>query len=220
MTRKLSIILALTTLFIQCSQEKPQHTDHVPETNIKPGLSIETGINRGITPFDSRKINSFLIHTTSTISNDTTFPIRLQMDLSQGYAFPALCNDDSFYVFIIPEPEALWNSRKDSFRNYVDACLRDPLKVVKTLEPGEQISLTLGCLYPAPTQCGVFPRALFTTEHKDAHGQCDWRLHEKKSQNRSFELFVELGYYYDNGFGRPPDSCAVLASGHFSYPAR
>lgn len=195
-----------------------------PDGNLwqKTGLQIETGINRGITPNDSLGITDFLIHTTTTITNDSTIPVQLRIALSEEYEFPVICNDNTYKVFLLPElpPDAgtLWDSITSGFDDFIDACMNNPYVLNKTLEPRESCEFTIGTLYPSPTKCGVIPNAVFSLDDKELYLTCENKMNQDTSTKPQSEIGLKIGYYYRNWFGTPPDSCFIIPCGQISYP--
>ena len=226
---KFRIIVGLLFVFIMCScvqqtSKDAQQTENGPDSQLKSntGLKIETGVNRGITPNDSLGITKYLIHTVTTITNDSTIPIHLQIALSKEYEFPAICNDNNFKVFLLPDltldKVTLWDSITNGVDDFINACLDNPYILNKTLKPGEYCQIKIGAAYPSPTNCGVFPIAVFSQDTKGLYLDCGSQIDQDVSNEPQLEIGVKLGYYYGNYFNSPPDSCIIIPCGQISYP--
>lgn len=224
MILRFALTLPIILLFISCSVQDGKNEKQTPlePEKVASGLKIETSINHGLTPHASPNIWGFLIHTTTTITNDSTIPIHVDMSLAREIKFPSLCNDETFKVFLWPDEfqgaEPNYESTSSSFDEFVNLCWDDPAELSVTLAPGDSCSATIGALYPSPTTCGVFPRVLFSNDDRALYDACGSEGNSEGSDPNPFELHVQLAFYYGNRFGSDPDSCLTIGCGNISYP--
>ncbi len=226
--------LLITVIVCSCARQSPKNGPQVKDgldrhLPSKTGLKIENGINRRITPNDSLGITHFLIHATSIITNDSTIPIHLQIALSKEYEFPTLCNDKKYRVFLLPKEQTpntatLYDRIINGFDDFIKTCLDNPYIINKTLKPGENCEITIGTLYPSPTNCGVVPRAVFSHDNKGLYHACDRQLPARSaggnqpiSSDPQFEIGVKLEFYNQRKFIGPEDHCTVIPFGQISY---
>ena len=218
-------LLGLSILFLGCSgcpetsqRELPTEHESTQPLSFTTGLKIETGINRGITPHHSQDIRDFLLQTTTSITNDSTVPIKIELAISDEYEFPSVCNDGKYRVFLFPEVTPDTDSLTNRFNDFKNSFFENPYSLKKTLQPHEKLDVTIGCLYPAPTNCGVVPNAVFSHEDKELYGDCSRQEIPDGSIDSRFEIRLKLGIYYENWFGAPPDTCIIVPVGKISYP--
>ena len=190
---------------------------------LNSGLAIEYGPNLGIRHIDSLGNKYFYVHSTATITNDSTIPIHLHLALSTEYEFPAFCGDGKYKVFLVPEeltPDTatLYNNILNGAHPFLNTPLDKPFVSDKTLSPGEYEVLTIGVLAPLPSNCAAVPRAIFAPENKELYQACDPLLNKNISSRNSLEIGAKLEYYYKRKFIAPEDGCAIIPFGRISYP--
>ena len=230
---KIRTILGLLIVLIvySCSQQTSKgvlQIENVPNHNLKSktGLKIEYGPNLGTTHIDTLGIKSFYVHMTTTITNDSTIPIHLQLALSNEYEFPTFCGDSNKYkVFLLPEeltPDTatLYNSIVNGQHDFLNSPLDKPNILNRTLNSGEYCVVTIGVLAPMPTNCSAVPRAVFSHDNKELYNACDRQLNQAISTDSRLEIGVKLEYYNQRKFIEPEDGCAVIPFGQISYPER
>ena len=107
----LRTIVALLVVLMGCTGNRQtskveELTENSATTTLhsKSGLKIEYGPNLGTSHTDTQGIEHFYLHSTATITNDTTVSLHLQFAISNEYEFPAFCGDTNKYkVFVLPE---------------------------------------------------------------------------------------------------------------------
>lgn len=189
------------------------------------GLRIEYGPNLGTTHTDGDGTRNFYVHVTAIITNDSTIPIQLNMELAESYAYPSFCGDSrSFKAFFLPEdltPDTatVYNGIVNGQHHFLDSPINDPTLSKRTLNPGEFCVVTIGSLTPKPSNCAAVPRAIFSTESAVLY-TCDELQNQALSSHSRLELFVKIEYYNQRKLIAPGDGCVVIPFGHISFPKR
>ena len=93
-------IFGLLIVLIVCSCFQQTSIDGLP---IESRLRIENGINRGVSYTDSLGTRYNLRYIPITITNDSTFPIHIQIAFSNEYDYPTAYGDEKFKVFSFPK---------------------------------------------------------------------------------------------------------------------
>lgn len=230
------IILGLLIVLMACScaQQKSKNglqvEDSTNQQPLKSGLRIEYGPNLGTTHTDPLGTKHFYVHSTATITNDSTIPIHLQLALANEYEYPAFCGDDKYKVFLLPEeltPDTvtLYNNIVNGQHDFLNTPLVKPPVLNKTLSPGEYCVVTIGTLTPKPSNCAAVPRAVFSHDNNGLYQACDRQIparpaggNQAVSTDPQLEIGVKLEYYYRRKFITPEDGCAVIPFGQISYP--
>ncbi len=188
------------------------------------GLKIEYGPNLGTTHIDTLGNRHFYVHSTATITNDSTIPIHLHLALSNEYEYPTFCDDTNKYkVFLLPEaltPDTatLYNNIVNGPHDFLNTPLLNPVIQKKTLQSGEYCVVTIGVLIPKPTNCAAVPRAVFSFDTEGLYHTCDRQQNQAISTNAQLEIGVKLEYYNQRKFIPPEDGCTVIPFGQISYP--
>lgn len=187
---------------------------------LKSGLLIDCGPNQGMTHTDKLGTKHNYRHITATITNDSTVPIHLQIDLSNEYDYPAACNTGTFKAFLLPkeltpDTPALHNNILMGLDDFLDSCLAKPYVLNQTLAAGEKLQVTFGTLYAIPTNCGIVPNAIFSQIEKDDFQSCDILANQAQSIDTPLALGLKLDMYLS--FGKP-DGCIIIPCGQISYP--
>lgn len=190
------------------------------------GLKIETRINRGARYTDLDSTDYWLIHIASSITNDSTIPIHLQMTFCREYDYPTEYGDQKFNIFLLPKVFAidggkiladngmLTDSMQVEFRNYLVNGLGTPYIFNKTLEPGEKCVVPIGTQYPMTSNCGVFPNVLFSKSEIANFQVCENQFGQDESTNSQFALGLKLDFRP----GKTPEKCTIIPCGQISYP--
>jgi hypothetical protein len=189
----------------------------------KSGLKIEYGPNLGITHKDDRGVSHLYLHSTATITNDSTIPIYLQFALANEYEFPIFCGDEKYKVFLLPEeltPDTatIYNNIVNGQHDFLNTPLDNHSVINRTLDPGEYCVITIGTLTPKPSNCAPVPRAIFSQDTKGVYQGCDRHSNEEISTDPQLEIGVKLEYYNQRKFIAPEDACTVIPFGQISYP--
>ena len=232
---KFRTILGLLIVLIGCSGnqqtsegelpiEKGTNQDEV--SNI--GLKIENRINHGARYTASDSTDYWLIHIASTITNDSTIPIHLQMAFSREYDYPNEYGDQKFNIFLLPkvfaldgvtkvtEHSILTDSMQVEFRNYIGNGLDNPYLLNKTLEPGEKCVVPIGTQFPVSSNCGVFPNVLLSQSESANFQVCENQLAQDESTNPQLALGLKLDFRP----GKTTEKCTIIPCGQISYLER
>ena len=185
------------------------------------GLRIENGINRGLNYTDAQKIKYSYRYIPITITNDSTTAIHVQIALSNKYNYPAAYGDQQFKVFLLPKEltteKVTWDSityelGNNELREFFEKDLNLPYVLNETLDPGEKCDITIGTLYPRPTNCGILPNALFIKNNDSFYKKCDSLKNQDLTFYSRFALGVKLDFCKED--------CFVIPCGQISYPER
>lgn len=214
-------IIGLLIVLIGCSGNQ--------QTPIS-GLRIENSPNRGLNYTDPVGTKYSYRNIPITITNDSTIAIHIKLALSNEYDYPSDDDDQKFKVFLLPKEltpdKVTWDSLSgevgnNELRNFFEKGLNFPYILNETLEPGEKCDITMGTLYPRPTDCGVVPNALFIQNNIGLYNACERLLNqdisipiapEKNQDGTQFNLELKLGFC-DRG-------CFIIPCGQISYPER
>lgn len=227
---KFRIIIGLIIVLITCSGNLERFKSgryYEDRVNIhlrsKTGLQIEYGPNLGITHTDSEGARHFYVHSTATITNDSTIPFHLQFALAREYDFPNFCRDNRKYkAFLVPEeltPDTatIYNNILNGQHDFLNAPLDGSDSLNKTLQPDEFCVVTIGILTRQPSNCAAVPRAIFSFDKQGLYETCDREINEEIVTDPQLEIGVKLEYYNQRKFIAPEDGCAVIPFGQISY---
>lgn len=225
---RIAVGLAISFIAYSCFNKTTENVvqpENDANRQIKPksGLKIEYGPNLGTTHKDDLGLSLFYLHSTATITNDSTIPIQLQFALSNEYEFPAFCSDEKYKVFLLPEeltPDTatIYNNIVNGQHNFLNTPLDKPSVVNKVLDPGEYCVITIGTLTPKPSNCAPVPRAIFSHDTMGAYQGCVRLSNEKISTGPQMDIGVKLEYYNQRKFIAPEDGCVVIPFGQVTYP--
>lgn len=214
MIRDLLCFLAFLLPVILWSQEESNNAKQL--SNL--GLQIDNSPNRGLNYTDTLGSKYSYRNIPITITNDTIFPIHLNLALSGEYDYPSRYGDHKFKVFLLPKEltqnevtydTTTYELRLNELRRYFDKGLYPPYNLNETLNPGEKCVITIGTLYPRPTKCGVLPNALFLNNRIGPFDQCDYLVKLDESTNSRLALMLKLDFC---------NSCTIIPCGQLSYP--
>lgn len=107
MTRPWIIILIILTFISSCSDNET-NKDQSEKTSVVysekySGISIENDQRQGSPYFDSSGIECFYLCKKTTITNDTTVPIKLTISFTKEYNYLLTNNGLNSKVFLLPE---------------------------------------------------------------------------------------------------------------------
>jgi len=176
--------------------------------NDSVNLSINNGQYRGTVYTDSVGTIYNLRYMPVTLTNNSTKPIRLQMNFANEYNFPIANIREKFNVFPMPnewaiEGSEITDSMIDELPKYINTPVLD-----KTLQPGEKFLFAIGVKYIRGKTGGVLPNSIFTMEDKAEFKECD-RL---KNEDFSSLLIKGLGFKFSVS-----GSCFIIPCGNYSY---
>lgn len=189
-----------------------------PPLRLKSGLRIENSPNRGLNYTDPQGTKLSYRYIPITITNDSTIAINIQIVLSKEFDYPAAHGDQQFRVFLLPKElthdkvtydTLSYELGDNELRNFFDRGLNPPYILNETLEPSEKCEITIGTLYPRPTNCGVVPNVLLSWENRGLYSDCDNLISKDYSINSPLELGLKIDFC---------SSCTIISCGQISYP--
>ena len=184
----------------------------------KPGISIENGPNRGLNYTDSLGVQYSYRNIPITITNDTSIAVQIRIPLFDELNYPYEYGDQQFKVFVLPIELTQEKITFDSLtyeltnrelREFFREGPYDRYIIDESIEPGERIDITIGTLYPRPTNCGVVPKAfLFQSEGASISGCLQLQSHNISSKNH-INLALQLIFCQEG--------CYIVPSGVISF---
>lgn len=184
--------------------------------NLKSGLRIENGINRGLAFTDSLHDKYAITYISVTITNDSTIPIHLNTNFELEYEHPLKESDEKFRIVILPEEwtyDGLEITDNMIFKIHYD---KGKTNFKKTLKPNQKYVFAIGTLRPSPAKiCGIIPNAFLANEINANFKECQWQRREPYLSNSEMELGLKLDYCHIDGNAT---NCRILFCGQISYP--
>lgn len=181
------------------------------------GLLIDNGPSHGVNYTDTLGTKYSLRYIPITITNDCTISIHLQIAISNEFDYPVAYGDMKYKVFLFPKeltPDKVtfdtlsYELGNNELRNLLDTGFDSPYILNKTLERHEKCVITIGTLYPNPTNCGVVPNALFLQNNRGLYHTCDSLMNQDKSTDPQLTLGLKLDFC---------ESCILIPCGQVSY---
>lgn len=225
----LRTIVVLLIALISCSclqqksiegQYKEPGSNEMPKS--KTGLKIETTPTRGTAFTDSLGLEYFIVHVTNTITNDSTIPIQLQIDLPSAFSYPISGNYVNFKIVLWPEltePPHLYTDRQRRVQVMKNRTISDweaSNQFNKLLEPGEKYVVTIGTLVNAgaPNICSPVAYSLLTYSGRRNYSDCNWTLDEEYLTDTQSALGLQVGFCTS---GQHYESCTIITCGQITY---
>ena len=215
--------LLIAVIVCSCFQQKSKGALHaensfsLPES--KTGLRIENSLTRGTGFTDSLGSEYIIVHITNTITNDSTIPIQLEMDLPREYHYPISDDSQKFRIVLWPgltEPPHLYSdSAGQIFANSIDNESESQNQFNQLLEPGEKYLVTIGTIVPSPPKiCSVVAFSIVEYNERKKYSDCDWPMDEVNSTNPKLALGLKVGFCTS---GQQYKTCAILPCGQITY---
>ena len=210
-------IIGFLIILIGCSENQQPPNYGIP---VDSGLLIENHPNRGLNYTDPLGTKYSYRNIPITFTNDSTIAIQIQIVLSNEYDYPAAYGKQQFKVFLLPKEitpdKVTWDSLSyelgnNELRSFFENGLNPPYSLNEILEPGEKCEITIGTLYPRPTNCGIVPNALFLQNNGDFYQECANLINQDILINSPFVLGLKLDFC---------ESCTIIPCGQISYPKR
>lgn len=149
---------------------------------------------------------------TSTIINDSTLPLHLDLALPAEQPYPAPYNDQRYRLFIIPEALAAqqYNADSKALKDFLDSASGRPCTLQRIIQPKEELSLTIGVF---SSNKGVAPgqMALLSKGHKPHFPAHDSLINEALSKTKVLELLFALDFY------KPLNNIQIIPCGKMWY---
>ena len=215
--------LLCVLLFCSCAEPTPQSGQKDSSTS-QQAIVTNTGLNITYKPTRGQNYTDaegrvFGLRTVPTsITNDTTVQVRVQFAFSKRYNNPGSFGKETFRVFPLPRVFGLdgvdiTDSILAGLSRYVDEPVLD-----KTLEPGEQLVMAFGTLYPWGVDYGIYPIAVCSHDNRALYRECNQLIDPNTLDINPSTIELLLGI--TGGSQATPDSCIRIASGQISYPGQ
>ena len=211
------VVVIICSCFQQTSKSERQiEKSFNQQQELKNGLRIENGINRGLVFTDSLGDKYAITYIAITVTNDNSVPIKFQIALSSEYNHPLAENGEKFKLILLPKEwtydgVTISDSLINEIPNYTDERI-----INEILKPGEKSVFAFGSLRPSPAKiCVVIPNSLFTNDVSRIYPECDWKMREQYSSNSQIELGLKLDYCHKDGNAA---NCTIISCGQISYP--
>jgi len=200
MLRTIAVLL-IALFFCSCSQQKSTAGSKIePSTNQRPesktGLKFETRPPRGTGFTDSLGFEYGIVHITHTISNDSTIPIHLQIDLPIEFSYPFSDDYHKFKIVLWPgltEPPDLYSNSTGVLEDFTGNDLGSSNQFNQLLAPGEKYVVTIGTIFPRlPKICSAVAYSLLEYNERRNYADCDWKMDEEHSTNPQLALGLQV----------------------------
>jgi hypothetical protein len=219
-----AVLFLIAVLFCACSQQKSK-ADPKIEVGTKQLLESKTGLKfeneptRGTGFTDSLGSEYGIVHIKSTITNDGTMPIHLQMALPLEYSYPAPNDSHKFKIVLWPEleePPGLYsNSAGGVLESFTGQDLKSTNQFNQRLAPGEEYVVTMGSIFPRlPKICSAVAYSFLEYSERRNYSDCDWTLNEEHLTNPQFILGLQVGFCTS---GQEYETCVILTCGQITY---
>ena len=177
----------------------------------KSGLIFDHSGYRGTEYTDSLGTEYNLRSNPISITNDTLFPIQVQIDFANEYSYPPAYGEEEFRVFPLPKEwaqdgttDSMYVSMFEKLPNHIS----NP-SIRKIIKPGEKMILAIGTIYPKPgAKWSVVPNELFAHDGQKNFPACEWHLEKDPSSNSGVAIGLKLVLN---------QTCLVIPCGQISY---
>lgn len=208
MNKYLIVLTILSAFIYSCSEEPPKenvHGTYFGNYSEKCfGISIENGPRQGFQYFDSAGTEYTYRYITTTITNDSTAPVHLQIAFSKEYNYLRSNGDLKSKVFLLPreltpERQHFDSSMSKELKNFLDTGTDIVAFLDRVINPNERCVMTFGVLtdmrYP-----DFFRMALVSRYHRSRFAN-DSLI--KKMPLIKDSLILPLGLALENRFVIP-----------------
>lgn len=223
MSRTIAVLLIGLILCSSCQNKSNSGSKIEPGTyqrlESKTGLKFENGPIRGTGFTDSLGSEYGIVHVKTTITNDSTIPIHLQMALPIEYSYPIPDDHHKFKIILWPgltEPPDLYSdSTGGTLENFTGNDLASSNQFNQLLAPGEKYIITIGTIFPRlPKICSVVAYSPFEYNERRNYADCDWKMDEEHSTNPQLSLGLQVGFCTR---GQNFERCMIITCGHITY---
>lgn len=226
MLRTIAVLL-IVLIFCACAQLTSRAGSKIatgsdPLPKSETGLTFETSPTRGTRFSDSLGNEYFIVHVANTITNDSTIPIQLQINLPSDFSYPISGHDVNYKIVLWPEltePPHLYSDSQSQVQVMENWTIRDweaPNQFNKLLAPGEKYVITIGTVVntEVPNICSAVAYSFLTYSERGNYADCEWTLDEEHSTNPQLALgllvgFCTSGLHYEN--------CTIMTCGQVTY---
>lgn len=213
---KFGNIFGLLTFFILCScfqrTSKSRGLDENldnSEVKLESQLIIDNGINRGISYTDPLGTDYSIRNIPIRIKNDSTIPVQIHINFSRTYNHPNLTVGEKFNLIPLPTEWGLEHTDiTESMLDEIPKLIEKPY-LKATIEPGNEIILSIGSIYPRPAKStGVLPRTLFVQNDSTILSNCERYIEVETTISQQIPLRLKTI------FG---EQCMIIPCGYISY---
>ena len=178
------------------------------------GLWIENGPTRGLGFTDSLGVKYGIVYITTTIRNDSTLPIQVEIALPKEKSYPIAYGEEQFQILRLPKAWGIDGLEiTDSMIHELPTCMDRPF-FSKILAAGDSCVETIGILRPVRDGlCSATPYALLEKGERGKFPSCAWE--ENENQGSPLELGLKVGFCTR---GQEFKSCMIIPCGKISYP--
>jgi hypothetical protein len=217
----------MALIFYACQQQKSiagqskkPGSNHPSKSGT--GLKIESSPTRGTLLADSLGSEYFIVHVSNTITNHSSTPIQLEMDLPIEFSYPISNNHVNFRIVLWPEltePPGLFSdsqSRIQVMENWTISDWESSNQFNKLLAPGEKYVVTIGTLVntAVSTICSAVAYSFLTYSEKSNYSDCDWTLDGEQVTNPPLALGLQVGFCTS---GLHYEHCTIITCGKITY---
>jgi hypothetical protein len=179
----------------------------------KSGLTIKNGINRGTGYRDSLGVDYNVRYIPITITNDSTLPIKLDINFLKKYTNPLASSDNDFKIMPMAREWAV-DGGEITDNMFVD--LKEDIdnpRTNKILKPGEKLLIAIGTRYYRESGfASPLPEVLFVQGDSDSFQFCENMLFGERTKSN-----LELGLKLIFNRGKKDEHCAIIPCGQISY---
>lgn len=211
-----SCVSALLLLGFSACSERPSHD----ENRSRLGFHIENSMRQGLDFSDSTGKTFDYRNIWATITNDTTIPITLDIELTGVYHYPVPLEDRTYRLFHLPD-------QVKDHPDYHDRKMNPPLEQFLLSDPGRPSSFSL--VIQPRAECalkfGVLTErelidpgelALLSMEHGHTFQLHDSLIAGSLSRVEPMTLWIGLDFF--RWFEADPRECfALIPCGHITY---
>lgn len=216
--------LLIVLMVCSCMQKKSKEGQDVqtssnPLPDSNTGLLIENGPPRGTGFTDSLGLEYNIVHITTTITNDSSIPTRLQIDLPEDFSHPIFGGHQKFKIIVWPglaEPPHLYTESPERvLENFSGNGSEKPNQFNRLLAPGEKFIMSIGTIFSRPAEfCSVVAYSLLEYGDRQKYQDCVWTMEEEHLTNRQFALGLHVGFCTS---GQNYKSCMIITCGKTTY---
>lgn len=193
MTFRNIILILFGAAFCCCEEALPTKTHLHPRYS---GIYIDHGSMTGIW-YSDRSGNIYNYRSvTSTITNDSTLPLHLDLSLPAKQYYPAPYSEQYYHIYIIPEAisgEHIKNESK-ALKEFLDSASSLNYTFRKIIPPKKELTLTIGVLSSSKS---LTPgqMALMSKEHKPHFVAHDSLITHAISEAKVLDLLFGIDFY-------------------------
>ena len=208
MIRILIFLFVALGSFTECSKDKSS----VTQQKWNSGLKIENGPTRGMGFSDLLGMKYGIVYITSTMTNDTTIPMQLELDVAMKYDYPEAYGEEHFNILPLSKEWGMNGIEiTDSMILELSNYMNKPSRNI-TINPGESYVTTIGIIRPVrPDLCSATPYALMEYGNWKINSDCNW----KDTKANYSDIGLKVGFCTVGG---KYEHCIIIPCGQVSFP--